>query len=70
MCSKTKCVYHCNGCFSGDQPEEGCEAYTERYEIVKWDTGYNIADNDYLNVVLFSEALTLEQANLELEKLA
>lgn len=34
----------------------------KRYEVIKWGNGYNIADNKYLNVVLYDSALTKEEA--------
>ena len=40
-----------------------------RYEIIKWDGGYNIADNNFLNAVVFDHSLSYEEAVLELEKL-
>jgi len=40
-----------------------------RYEIIEWDGQYNIADNNYLNLVVFDYAISKKQALIELEKL-
>lgn len=41
----------------------------DRYEIIEWDGQYNIADNNYLNRVVFDYAISKEEAEKELEKL-
>jgi len=41
----------------------------KRYEIIEWCAGYNIADNKCLNLVVFSDTLTKEEADIELLKL-
>jgi hypothetical protein len=40
-----------------------------RYEIIEWDGQYNIADNNYLNLVVFAYGMSKEQALRELVRL-
>jgi len=40
-----------------------------RYEIIEWSGQYNIADNDYLNLVVFDYPMSKEEAEKELLKL-
>jgi len=41
----------------------------KRYEIIEWAGQYNIADNRYLNLVVFDHTLTKEEAEKQLKLL-
>lgn len=40
-----------------------------RYEVIKWESGYNIKDNNYINTVLYDSELTREEAEEFAEEL-
>ncbi len=40
-----------------------------RYQIIEWGGQCNIADNNYLNLVVFNEAIIREQAEIEMNNL-
>lgn len=42
---------------------------SERYEVVPWEGGYNVADNVFVNSVVFHYVMTKEQAEAEAERL-